>query len=398
VAVSIVVKEVDNRRRARINGEGTVRYNDERRRWEGRVISGWSIDGKQIRREVTGRTRAEVVKRLRALTDAVENGEAPARRDLSVGRFLDDWAATALHGSVAPATEALHLDVIRLYVKPHLGRKHLATLNARNVTKMLHALEAEGRAPNTRRLARSVLRRALRWAEAEGLVARNVAAVAQGVRLKTAEGRTLTPEQARALLRTIDGHRLEAAFTVALALGLRRGELLGLSWDDLTLDAAPPRLTVRRSLTRNRLVGLQLADTKTRGSRRTVHLPGPVLAALCAHKRRPVEERFAAGPEWTSEPLGADLVFRMPLGIALDPDNFRNLTCKVTDQAGLGRWSPHELRHSAASLLLAMNAPLKVVSETLGHSSIRINADDYRHLMELARAEAAEAMERVLWA
>jgi integrase len=96
-------------------------------------------------------------------------------------------------------------------------------------------------------------------------------------------------------------------------------------------------------------------------------------------------------------PLGADLVFRTPVGTAVDPDNFRNLTYRVTEAAGLGRWSPHELRHSAASLLLAQGVPLKIVSETLGHASIRITADVYGHLLEPAKAEAADAMERALW-
>jgi integrase len=231
---------------------------------------------------------------------------------------------------------------------------------------MLMGLETEGRSPNTRRLARSVLRRALRWAEAEGIVSRNVAAIAHGVRIGAAEGRTLTPDEGRHLLASLDGDRLEAAFTVALSLGLRRGELLGLAWGDIDLDAKPGRLTVRRALKRLP-TGLALEDTKTRGSRRTVHLPGPVV------------------------------VFRTPFGTAIDPDNFRNRCYLVTEAAGLGRWSPHELRHSAASLLLAQGVPLKVVSETLGHASIRITADVYGHLLEPAKTEAAEAMTRSLW-
>src|SRR5690606_3610709 len=135
-------------------------------------------DGKPVRRKVVGATRAEVVKRLAELRKATDAGQAPARRDLSVGRFLDDWVRDVLPGSVAPTTAMQYADVIRLYVKPHLGRKRLATLNARDVARMLADLEAEGRSANTRRLARSVLRRALRWAEAEGYVARNAAAIA----------------------------------------------------------------------------------------------------------------------------------------------------------------------------------------------------------------------------
>lgn len=228
-------------------------------------------------------------------------------------------------------------------------------------------------------------------------MARNVAAIAHGVKLSGAEGRTLTADQARALLATVEGHRLEAAFDVALALGLRRGELLGLSWDDVELKVKPPRLTVRRALKRIPRHGLVLDDTKTRQSRRTVYLPGPAAESLRAHRRRQLEERVAAGELWTARPLGADLIFRTPFGTAIDPDNFRKVVYDMTEKAGIGRWTPHEMRHSAASLLLAQGVPLKVVSETLGHSSIRVTADVYGHLMEPAKAEAADAMEAALW-
>jgi integrase len=377
-------------------GEGTIHHNLERGRWEGRLTVSTDEQGQPVRRKVTGATRTAVVQRMRELRDAADGGRQPTRRDLTVARFLDEWLADILPGTVAAKTEVSYRDIVRLYVKPHLGRKHLVTLNARDVARMLRDLEDEGRSANTRRLARSVLRRALRWAEAEGMVARNVAAIASGVRIGTTEGRTLTPVEARQLLASVEGHHLEAAFTVALALGLRRGELLGLAWSDVELDATPARLTVRRALKRLP-AGLVVEDTKTRGSRRTVHQPAPVVEALRVHRRRQAEERLAAGPLWVKRPLGVDLVFRTPLGTAVDPDNFRNLTYKVTEAAGLGRWSPHELRHSAASLLLAQGVPLKVVSETLGHASIRITADVYGHLLEPAKAEAADAMERALW-
>src|SRR5690606_8546114 len=123
---------------------------------------------------------------------------------------------------------------------------------------------------------------------------------------------------------------------VALALGLRRGELLGLAWDDVDLDASPPRLTVRRSLKRIGR-GLALDDTKTKQSRRTVHLPAPVVAQLKAHRKRQIIERLEAGDLWTERPLGADLIFRTALGTAVDPDNFRNITYKMTEEARIGR-------------------------------------------------------------
>lgn len=378
------------------HGEGTVTYNETRKRWEGRITTGYTITGEQKRRKVTGATRGEVVKRLCELGDATDSGQEPARSDLTVRRFLEQWLTDVLPGTVAASTEVQYRNVVRLYVVPHLGQRRLRTLQARDVARMLQDLDAEGRAPNTRRLARSILRRALRWAEAEGMVTRNVAALANGVKVGRSEGRTLTPEQARQLLAHLTGDRLEAAYTVALSLGLRRGELLGLTWADVTLDATPPRLVATRT-SRVRPAGLVLAETKTAGSRRTVHLPGPVVAALRSHRARQAAERLHAGSEWTELPLGADLIFRTPFGTPLDPDNFRQHCYKVTAAAGLGRWSPHELRHSAASLLIAQGVPLKLVSETLGHASIRITADVYGHLYDDAGQVAADAMTTALW-
>jgi integrase len=379
----------------RLNGEGTIRENKARGRWEARLTVGVTETGAPIRKMVTGRTASEVTARMRELRDNYEGGQEPARRDLTVARFLEQWLVDVLPGTVAATTEQQYRDVIRLYVRPHLGRKRLGTLNARDVARMLRNLENEGLSPNTRRLARSVLRRALRWAEREGLVRLNAASLADGVRLGTAEGRGLTSEEARSFLASIRGDRHEAAFTVALSLGLRRGELLGLTWSDVSLDAAHPKLTVRRSLKRL-ASGLVLEETKTRQSRRTVHLPAQAVDALRSHRKRQAEERLKAGDLWEPKPLGADLIFRTPRGTAVDPDNFRQHCYRVTEAAGLGRWSPHELRHSAASLLLAQGVPLKTVSETLGHSSIRVTADVYGHLEDTARAAAADAMTRAL--
>jgi integrase len=379
------------------NGEGTIRFDAQRKRWEGRATIAVDRQGQPVRRKVTGKTRAEVVARLRALSDAVDQGRSPVRRDFTVARFLDSWIAEIVPGSVHEATRANYEHIIGLYLVPAIGRRRLGELSPRDVTKMLLDMEARGLSPNTRRLARSVLRRALRYAEAEGIVARNVAAIADGVKLGDQGGRTLTPTDARALLAQVRGHRLEAAFTVALSLGLRRGELLGLAWDDIDLEATPGRLTVRRSLKRISGRGLVLDTTKTRQSRRTVHLPATVTQSLRAHRRRQAEERLLAGPEWETEPLGEDLVFRSVVGTAIDPANFLHTVYSATTAAGLGRWTPHELRHTAASLLLAQGVPLKVISDTLGHSSIRVTADIYAHLMEPAKDEAAVAMEAALW-
>jgi integrase len=181
-----------------------------------------------------------------------------------------------------------------------------------------------------------------------------------------------------------------------LSLGLRRGEALGLAWDDVDLDAGA--LRVRRALKRERDVKtgrsrLVLGDVKTAGSRRSLNVPTPMVDMLRGHRRRQAEERLAVGAEWQD----SGLVFTTPIGTPIDPANFRHAFAALCKRAGLGHWHPHELRHSAASIMLAQGVPLEVVSGVLGHSSIRMTKDVYGHIMAPQREAAAEAMGRALW-
>jgi len=378
---------------ARSSGEGTIRKDAERGRWEGRLTVGYDPEtGTQRRQKFTGRTRAEVVARMDEARRAIAEGRPATVERRTVAQFLDWWLSEVLPGTVARRTIENYSDVVRLYIRPTIGAKSLTKLAPADVSRMLKTMASDGKSPNTQRIARSVLRRALRRAEQEGIVTRNVAAIADGVRIGPPEGRTLTVEQAKTLLAAADSDRLSAAYVVALTLGLRRGELLGLSWSDLDLDSDRPTVTITKSLKRINGVGLEVSETKTKGSRRRIHLPEPTIAALRRHRVRMAEERLALGPAWEELPLGHDLVFRSPIGTPVDPDNFRNATYRLTTEALGERWSPHELRHSAASLLIAQGVDLKVVSEVLGHSSIRITADVYGHLLDDAGVVAADAM------
>jgi integrase len=258
---------------------------------------------------------------------------------------------------------------------------------------MLVDLEAKGYSPATRRMARATLRRALRFAEQDGLLSRNVAAIAEGPKLDHREGRSLTPEQAQTFLEAVVDNRLEAAYVLTLALGLRRGEILGLSWEDVVNAENAVVLTVRRQLVRDKF-GVHLSDLKTVGSRRTLHLSAPLVEVLERHRVRQEAEELVRGKRWNNE---WGLIFTSTIGTPLDPEQFGKTVPKICESAGLGHWSIHELRHSCASLLIATEVPLEVVSEQMGHASIRVTKDVYGHLMPKARAKAAEAMRSVLF-
>ncbi len=420
----MVKRDEPKKRTRRATGEGSIFHNEKRGRWEARLTVGSKpkLDGEgkplyrelkdgsrsavmvPVRKVFVGRTRSEVVELLEKAKSDVRDGSNLIDASTTVSTYLDHWLTEVLPGTVSAGTLTNYSEVARYWINPHIGSVKLSDLTPQHVERMLRTLDQAGKSTNTQRLARSVLRRALRRAQQQGVLSRNVAQIADGVKVtKLKEGRALDVDQAKELLSYIANadnrriRRLEPAWLTALSLGLRRGELLGLRWDDVELAGPTPLLKVRYSLKREGGKGLVIDAPKTSDSKRTLNLPDRLALRLSTHRTAQLEERLAAGPEWELLPLGHDLVFRTEFGKALDPDNFRQYTYRVTEAALGERWSPHELRHSAASILLAQGVPLEVVSETLGHSSIRITKDVYGHLMPAARKQAADAMNDALF-
>jgi integrase len=225
---------------------------------------------------------------------------------------------------------------------------------------------------------RFILGQVLAVAERRGKVARNVARLAEMPTTKApTERRSLTPEQAAALLDAVKGDRLEALYVTGLMLGLRPGELTGLRWEDLDKGT----LYIEGSLKRQRngppgtSQSLVMGDTKTPKSRRPLQVPPPVAVAMKAHRQAQRRERLVAGPEWIEQ----GLIFTTEIGTPLDPSNLRGRFNKMTEKAGIGHWTLNELRHSAASLMSAAGVPLEVIADVLGHSSTRMLEKHYRH-------------------
>jgi integrase len=356
------------------------------------------LDRRQAPAEV--RRRRDPGARAREARQAQRAAAAGVVTDdrITVGAFLERWLTVNLPGSVAGGTLDDYADTIRLHLSPALGRKRLATLTVADVDGLWASKRKAGYKPNTIRIMRSVLRKALAQAEREGFVTRNVAALSQPPRVAQPEGRSLSIEQAKTLLDAAKGDRLEVAYLVLLSYGLRRGELLGLAWADF--DPEPATLAVRQAVTtrkspRHRDEGadgvvsrIELSALKTRRSRRVLFLTPGIVAALGEHAERQQAEREAAGELWVDH----DLIFTSRIGTPIDPDNFAKRFVQLCKTAGLGHWHPHEARHSAASVMLAQGVPLEVVSEVLGHSSIYIPKDVYGHLVEGAKRDAAERM------
>jgi len=370
-------------------------------RWRGAISLGRTPDGRRRRIKVSGDTKAEVVAKLKEVHRALDAGvESPTRR-LTVGAYLDQWIE-GVPGRVEQSTAADYADTVRLHLKPGLGSKILTKLSVSELNALWASKRKAGYSANSIRIMRTVLRSALHQAEREGLLVRNVAALSDPPRLSQSEGRSLTVAEARRLLDAASSDRLEALYAITVTFGLRRGEALGLSWSDIDFDTG--LVHVRQQLRRERLpveeqqetgrkTQLVLRDLKTKKSRRTLNLTPALDGLLRSHRARQARERLAAGPEWAEW----NLVFTTQKGTPIDPDNFAHYSHRLCARADLGHWTPHELRHSAASIMLAQGAPLRVVSEVLGHASIAITKDIYGHLIGDEKREATEAITDVLF-
>jgi integrase len=337
---------------------------------------------------VSGRTRTEVRQRLAELRKATDVGAVP-EQGLTVAKLCRDWLARGLPGNLSENTRYQYRWAVETHIVPALGAARVVNLTPQDVDDFLRTKAAAGKSRRTLTVLRMVLVRALRFGERWGKVARNVAALVEIPDAPSKLGRSLTLEEARSLLTAAASERLEALWVTGLLVGLRPGELLALGWDDVDLEAGT--LQVRRALHRGADNRLYLGQVKTRTSRRALDLPAPVVEAMRAHRARQAVERLAAGAAW--DDLG--LVFCTEVGTPIDPSNLRRSLSKLTTRAGLGHWHPHELRHSAASLLSAAGVPLEDIADLLGHSSPTVTAQVYRHPIRRTVAAGKLPMERL---
>ena len=384
--------------RRRGHGEDAIYLDASKNRYVGAVSLGHGPDGRRIRKKVTGRTKAEVRDKLRALHKQLDIGARPNAR-YTVQDAIEDWLATGLDGA-APATVELYKDTIAKALIAQLGRIKLTTLTAGDVETALGAM-ASYVSTRTVQIARNVLVRAIQHAERHDLVSRNVAALVKAPRGQSGRpSKSLTLAQAAALLDTAKGTTLEAYIVVSLLAGMRTEEVRALRWThvvawvdgqwrpvaDVGFEHEPIAVFVWRS---DRAGG----DTKTPRSRRTLALPRRCSAALREQRARQARDRLAAGSLWHDE----GLVFASRVGTPLDHHNVRREFRKVTEAAGLGKeWVPRELRHSFVSLLSAHDVPVEAIALLAGHKHTATTELIYRHQLVPALTRGAEIMDEIL--
>jgi len=378
-------------------GEGLIRLRADGR-WEARISLGWE-GGKRKTKSYFAATQAEVQEKLLTARADHSRGVLISARAQTLAMFLDGWLERSLKPRAKARAFESFSSIIRLHIRPALGNVPLHKLSPQHISRLLHEKTTAGLSPqsvvNIKTVLRSALAQALKWT----LVSRNSAALVDAPRIPRKQVTPFDAEQAGRLLETAKGSRYEAVYQLALMLGMRRGELLGLRWADVDLDGRT--LRVSQSLQRiatgtdakGKKTALLATEVKTDGSRRTIALPDSIVRALKAHKARQAQERLLAGASWEDH----GLVFTTRNGRPIEPITLHRDYKALLEKAGLPTTMRfHDCRHSAASLLLAQGVAPKMIADLLGHSRIGITMDLYGHILPAMRRDTADVMDRIL--
>jgi integrase len=369
----------------RANQEGSV-YKRKDGRWVASIVL---ENGK--RKSVYCKTQQEAIKAVRKANQDKDQGLLLPGEDQTLGTFLTTWLQDTVKNKVRPRTYERYRELIELHVVPMLGKIQLQKVSPQHLQKLYNQKLEEGYAPQTVKHIHRVLHRALGDAMRWQLIVRNVCDAVDPPRVPKKEMQALTGEQAQQFLEAAAGDPLEALYVLALTTGMRQGELLGLKWADV--DLALGTVQVRRTITRLTKKGFTVSEPKTAKSRRKIHLTRLAIEALKRHRIRQNEAKLAAGSAWDEQ----GWVFCNTIGKPIEVGNMIRRSFRlILTKAGLPIIRFHDLRHSAASLLLSLGVHAKIVQELLGHSQISLTLDTYSHVLPSLQEDAVNRLNTLL--
>lgn len=367
------------------HGEGSI-YQRKDGRWAASItLEG----GTRKRKTFYGKTRKEVQEKLRVALNDQKQGTLATGPKQTLETYIYQWLEEVYKPTVRPSTYMQYKSAIRCHIVPALGNVTLQKLTPSKVQSFYARLLDEGLKASSIGVVHAVLHKALENAVRWNLVARNVASLVSLPRIVQHEVQVLTPEQARTLVDAAKGYRIETLIILALATGARRGELLALRWQDIDLERKV--LYIRHTFTRLGGYGYVESDPKTKSGRRSITLPDFAVDALKAHRLMVDKVRLKAGDRW----IERGLVFPNRYGSFLNADVILRWFHIILKKAGLPDMRFHDLRHSAATILLTMGVHPKVVQERLGHSDITMTMNIYSHVLPSVQQDVADKMNGV---
>lgn len=358
-------------------------------RWQVLVFQGRDANGKKrFHIKTVKGTKKAALQYAREVEAAISTGNYAEPTKQSVREFLTNWLDGTASQRLRERTLASYRKLVCTYIIPALGERKLSQLRLPEIDKLYAAMRSRGLSPRTIRYTHSVLRSALNHAVRSRLLAHNPTDYATLPRQERKEMRCLSPGEANAFLLAARQDRWHALWEILTLSGVRPGEALGLKWSDISGNT----VGVQRALLS---AGEQwvIAEPKTRRSRRTVPLAESTMKALQTHRRHQAEEKLRAGSNYRDN----DFVFANSTGMPLD---IKNVTArhfrKILEAAGLPKIRLYDLRHTAATLMLAAGVNPKVASERLGHSTIVLTMDTYSHVLPDMQQDAVDRVNRLL--
>ncbi|MFG3214785.1 tyrosine-type recombinase/integrase [Streptomyces tendae] len=402
----------------RANGESAI-YLGADGRWHARVPMGYKDNGEPYRRHLTRKTRDDLVEEVKKLEKQRDGGSAQQPgKAWTVEKWLQHWVENIAKPTVSENTYDGYEVAVRVHLVPGVGKHRLDRLQPEHLESLYRRMQANGqRKAGTAHQAHRTARTALGEAVRRGYAAKNAAALAKPPRMEEDESEVepYSVEEVQCLLLEANKRRNSARWMLALALGLRQGETLGLRWSDV--DLSNEYLKLRRNRLRPRYehgcpeaspcgrkagycpgkvqVRRETKNTKSRAGRRAVPLPGPLVGMLRAHAETQERERKAAGDLWAE----SDYVFTKPLGGPLSPNTDYHDWKHLLEDAGVRDGRLHDARHTAATVLMLLGVPARVIDQIMGwepgtSASMRAR---YLHVPDAMLKDVARKIAEAIW-
>lgn len=384
--------------RKKANGEGSIYKDVKNNRWRGSLSVGRDPKGKLIRKQFYGKTKKEVLDKMNDYRYKQANDLLPIDNNITLEQYLRYWLFEVKINEIKPSTLERYEGILRNYIVgsaiANIKLKDLRTSHLQAYYNNLSLTSSVNAIHNLNKFIKSGLSQALN----ENYISKNYASL---VTLKKKEQKKeveyLTIEEQNRFLAVCKGHRLEALFYMALSTGLRLGELLALTWNDI--DFAAATVSVNKNV---KLVGIPdkngnkeykiiVQEPKTKSSIRKVPIPVIALDVLKQHKKLQLHERIKTGEVYENN----NIVFANPLGGYTNESNLRKIYKRLLIKSEIEEVKFHSLRHTYATTLFIKGVSPKVVQSLMGHSDIATTMNIYTHVNEVAKVEAVQKLNEV---
>lgn len=372
------------------NNTGTIRKRSNNS-YEARVTVGRDPKtGKQIQKSIYGKSKKEVRQKMQQLIIDVDSGNYRIPSNMTVQDWMKEWLEVFCRNKVKQYTYTSYDTIIRTHINPRIGEVKLTDLKGIAIQRMYNDLIEVGSAPKTIKNIAAVMHKAFKMAVKQELISTNPCDNAEIPSAPRKEIKPLTDSEIPTFLAAIQSHLMENAFALCLFAGLREGECLGLSWDQIDFDKGI--ITVSQQLQREKIKGGKyfIAQSTKSNKPRPVMPPPIAFDYLKSERKRQLANQLAAGERWDNPD---NLVFTNPIGGHLAISTFYKQFKKVAASIGRPDARPHDLRHTAATIAVASGSDIKSVQSFLGHATASFTLNVYTHTSEKMMADTASRVQ-----